>query len=111
VPQGSPGVTITAAVAADHKGLAANAERRAADGKTNAAKAAEIAATAKNAVERLKKGEGVSGFEKTFTREQCSNLSGSPHRLGPRYSSLTGLPGTGLKRVESSAIQPFRKRL
>ena len=50
-----------AGTAADHKGLAARAERTAAEGAVERAKAAEHAARAKERVERIERGENVEG--------------------------------------------------
>jgi hypothetical protein len=47
--------------ATDHKGLAARAERTAAEGEVERAKAAEHAARAKERVERIERGENVEG--------------------------------------------------
>ena len=50
-----------AGTATDHKGLAARAERTAAEGEVERAKAAEHAARAKERVERIERGENVEG--------------------------------------------------
>jgi uncharacterized protein (DUF885 family) len=50
-----------AGTAADHKGLAAWAERASAEGEIERAKAAEHAARAKERVERIERGENVEG--------------------------------------------------
>ena len=50
-----------AGTAADHKGLAARAERTAAEGEVERAKAAEHAARAKERVQRIERGENVEG--------------------------------------------------
>ena len=50
-----------AGTAADHKGLAERAERSAAEGEIERAKAAEHAARAKERVERIERGENVDG--------------------------------------------------
>ena len=47
--------------ATDHKGLAARAERTAAEGEVERAKAAEHAARAKERVQRIERGENVEG--------------------------------------------------
>jgi hypothetical protein len=52
---------VHAGTAADHKGLAARAERTAAEGEVERAKAAEHAARAKERVERIARGENVEG--------------------------------------------------
>jgi hypothetical protein len=49
------------ATAADHKGLAARAERSAAEGEVERAKAAEHAARAKERIERIERGDNVEG--------------------------------------------------
>jgi hypothetical protein len=59
-----------AGTAADHKGLAATAERAAAEGEVERAKAAEHAVRAKERVERIERGENVEGgLGKPITRE------------------------------------------
>jgi hypothetical protein len=58
----------------DHGGLAAKAERAITTGRAQAAEADAKAATAKDAADRLKKGEDVPVVEKPLTREDIERI-------------------------------------
>jgi hypothetical protein len=57
-----------------HQALVATAERAIGDGKAGAAEAAAKAATTRDRVDRLKRGEDVPGFEKPLTREDMERI-------------------------------------
>jgi hypothetical protein len=102
-----------AATAESHRELAATASRTAADAEARAAKAAKNAAVAKQTLDRLANGEGVSGeLGKPMTREDLIKAAGiatsqANHMM--RVAELGESLMEELRRERSTAADCYEK--